>query len=95
MNTDRQDPHAYPIALPPLSDDALVEIRNFIEHLLDQFDLHYAAQVRRFYEDRAEAQHGSTNTARRRRRRPAVLKPSCLNVQRRQAETRRRSCSRM
>ena len=54
MNTDRQDPHAYPIALPPLSDDAVVEIRNFIEHLLDQFDLHYAAQVRRFFEDRAE-----------------------------------------
>jgi hypothetical protein len=54
MNTDRQDPHACPIAPPPLSDDAVVEIRNFIEHMLDQFDLHYAAQVRRFYEDRAE-----------------------------------------
>jgi hypothetical protein len=54
MNTDRQDPHADPIALPPLSDDAVVEIRNFIERLLDQFDHHYAAQVRRFYEDRAE-----------------------------------------
>jgi len=54
MNTDRQYPRAYPIALPALSDEAVVEIRNFIEHVLDQFDLHYASQVRRFYEDRAE-----------------------------------------
>ena len=54
MNTDRQDPHAYPIALPTLGDEAVVEIRNFIEHVLDQFDIHYAAQVRRFYNDRAE-----------------------------------------
>ncbi len=54
MNTDRQDPHAYPIALPMLSDDAVVEIRNFIEYVLEQFDIRYAPQVRRFYEDRAE-----------------------------------------
>jgi hypothetical protein len=54
MNTDRHDPHVYPIALPTLSDEAVVEIRNFIEHVLDQFDVHYAPQVRRFYEDRAE-----------------------------------------
>ena len=54
MNTDHQDPNAYPIALPTLSDEAVVQIRNFIEHVLDQFDIHYAPQVRRFYEDRAE-----------------------------------------
>ena len=54
MNSDRQHPHAYPIALPTLGDEAVVEIRNFIEHVLDQFDIHYATQVRRFYEDRAE-----------------------------------------
>ena len=54
MSTDRQDPHACPIALPTLSDEAVVQIRNFIEHVLDQFDIHYAAQVRRFYEDRAQ-----------------------------------------
>ena len=53
MNTDHQDPDAYPIALPKLSDEAVVEIRNFIEHVFDQFDSHYASQVRRFYEDRA------------------------------------------
>ena len=54
MNTDRQYPRAYPIALPALSDEAVVEIRNFIEHVLDQFDLHYASQDRLFYGDRAE-----------------------------------------
>jgi len=54
MNTNRQYPRAYPIALPALSDEAVVEIRNFIEHVLDQFDLHYASQVRRFYQDRDE-----------------------------------------
>ena len=54
MKTNRQDPDAYPIALPTLSDEAVVEIRTFIEHVLDQFDIHYAPQVRRFYEDRAE-----------------------------------------
>jgi hypothetical protein len=54
MNTDLQDPHTHPIALPTLSDEAVVEIRNFIEYVLDQFDARYAAQVRRFYEDRAE-----------------------------------------
>ena len=58
MNTDRQDPNAYPFAPPTLSDEAMVEIRHLIEHVLDQFDSHttphYATQVRRFYEDRAE-----------------------------------------
>jgi hypothetical protein len=54
MNIDLQDPHAHPTALPTLSDEAVVEIRYFIEHVLNQFDIHYAAQVRRFYEDRAE-----------------------------------------
>ena len=54
MNTDHQDPDSQAIAVPTLSDDAAVQIRNFIERVLDQFDSHYAPQVRRFYEDRAE-----------------------------------------
>jgi len=54
MNSNRQDPNAYPMPLPTLSHEAAVEIRNFIEHVLDQFDIHYGAQVARFYEDRAE-----------------------------------------
>ena len=40
MNTDLRDSRAHPIALPTLSDEAVVEIRNFIEHVLDQFDSH-------------------------------------------------------
>lgn len=54
MNTDRQNPNAYPFALPTLSDEAVVEIRRFIEHVLDQFDIHYPTPARRFYDDRAE-----------------------------------------
>ena len=54
MNTDRQNPNPYPFALPTLSAEAIVEIRHFIEHVLDQFDIHYPTPVRRFYEDRAE-----------------------------------------
>ena len=54
MNTARQDHRAYPIELPTLSNEAVVEIRNFLAHMLDQFDIHYAPRVRRFYEDRAE-----------------------------------------
>ena len=53
MNNDSPYPDTSPFALPTLSDEAAVEIRNFIEHVLDQFDIHYAAQVSRFYEDRA------------------------------------------
>jgi len=48
MNTDHQDPRAYPTPLPTLIDEAVVQIRNFIKQLLDQFDIHYAPQVRRF-----------------------------------------------
>lgn len=54
MNTDRQDPDAYPFALPTLSAEAAVEIQNFSEYGLDQFDVHYAGPVRRFYQNRAE-----------------------------------------
>ena len=54
MTTDLQNPQAHPVALPKLSDEAVLAIRDFIEQVLDLFDIHYAAQVRRFYEDRAE-----------------------------------------
>jgi len=37
------------IALSKFSVEAVVQIRNFIKHLLDQFDIHYTPQVRRFY----------------------------------------------
>ena len=54
MDTAREDPHSHPPALPALSDEAVIQIRDFIEHVLDQFDVHYADQVRRYYEDRAQ-----------------------------------------
>ena len=54
MNTDCQVPYVDPIELPPLSDEAAVEIQNFIEHVFDLFGRHYGAQVSRYYDDRAE-----------------------------------------
>ena len=54
MNTEHDDTRADPIRLPRLSDEAAVEIRNFIEYLLDQFDTRYANQVHRFYDSRSQ-----------------------------------------
>ena len=39
--------------MPRLSDDAVFEIHNFIEHVLDLFEARYGDQLHRFYEDRA------------------------------------------
>ena len=39
------------IPMPRLSDDAVVQIHDFIHHVLDVFEAHYADQIRRFYED--------------------------------------------
>ena len=41
------------IPMPRLSDDAVFEIHNFIEHVLDLFEARYGDQLHRFYEDRA------------------------------------------
>jgi hypothetical protein len=54
MNMNLDDPNEYPVPLPTLSDEAVIQIRSFIEHVLDQFDVRYGAQVWRYYEDRAE-----------------------------------------
>ena len=53
MNTEHDGTGADPIPLPRLSDEAAVEIRNFVEYLLDQFDTRYGDQVHRFYESRS------------------------------------------
>jgi len=50
---DHQDHETHPISLRKLSDEAVVEIRNFIDRVLVQFDVHYAPEARRFYADRA------------------------------------------
>ena len=39
------------IPMPRLSDDAVVQIHDFIHHLLDLFEARYGDQIHRFYED--------------------------------------------
>ena len=42
------------IPAPRLSDDAVVQIHDFIHHVLDLFEARYGDQIRRFYEDLCE-----------------------------------------
>lgn len=37
------------IPMPPLSDDAVVQIHDFIHHVLDRFEARYGDQIHRFY----------------------------------------------
>lgn len=48
-------PDSYPvkIRLPPISDEAVVEIYDFLTDFLRLFESHYGAQIHRFYEDRS------------------------------------------
>ncbi|MEJ8852752.1 hypothetical protein [Variovorax rhizosphaerae] len=48
-------PHhdAVEITMPQLSDEAAVQIQNFIHHVLDLFEARYGAQIHRFYDDRS------------------------------------------
>jgi hypothetical protein len=39
------------IHMPRLSDDAVVQIHDFIHHTLDLFEAHYGDQIHRFYQD--------------------------------------------
>ena len=36
---------------PRLSDDAVIQIHDFIHHILDQFEARYGDQIHRFYQD--------------------------------------------
>ena len=48
------------IRLPPLSDEAAVEIREFLYDFIERFESHYGAKIHRFYHDRSAqniAQH--------------------------------------
>ena len=50
------DPHELAgtdIPMPRLSDDAVVQIHDFIAHFLDLFEARYADQIHRYYEDRS------------------------------------------
>jgi hypothetical protein len=42
------------IGLPPLSDDAVVEIQNFIYEVLDVFESRYGEQIHRYYAARSQ-----------------------------------------
>lgn len=49
------DPHDHAaIALPRISDDAAVQIQDFIHHVLDLFEDRYGDQIRRSYDDRSQ-----------------------------------------
>ena len=39
------------IHMPRLSDDAVVQIHDFIHHVLDLFEARYGDQIHRFYQD--------------------------------------------
>ncbi len=48
-DSDHLDLGATP--MPRLSDDAVVQIHDFIHHILDLFEARYGDQIHRFYQD--------------------------------------------
>ena len=53
MSNDPHDNGAAAIPMPRLSDDAVVQIHDFIGHFLDLFEARYGDQLHRYYEDRS------------------------------------------
>jgi len=49
LAADHLDSAAIP--LPRLSDDAVIQIHDFIHHVLDVFEARYGDQIHRFYQD--------------------------------------------
>jgi hypothetical protein len=49
LATDHPTPGNIP--MPRLSDDAVIQIHDFIHHVLDQFEARYGDQIHRFYQD--------------------------------------------
>lgn len=49
----RPDSCPVKIRLPPISDEAVIEIHDFLYDFVDLFESHYGAQIHRFYEDRS------------------------------------------
>ena len=49
--TDRPQACPQALSVPRLGDQAVVQIHDFLHHLLDLFEAHYGDQLRRFYED--------------------------------------------
>jgi len=54
MQTDHNHPATADIPLPRLSDDAVVQVHDFINHFLDLFEARYGDQIHRYYDDRTE-----------------------------------------
>ena len=53
MPANADDAASASIPMPRLSDDAVVQIHDFIAHFLDLFEARYGDQIHRFYEDRS------------------------------------------
>lgn len=53
MPAHPDEPASAAIPMPRLSDDAVVQIHNFIGHFLDLFEARYGDQIHRYYEDRS------------------------------------------
>jgi hypothetical protein len=53
MATNPNDHATADIPMPRLSDDAVVQIHDFIAHFLDLFEARYGDQIHRYYEDRS------------------------------------------
>ena len=53
MPAEPDNPASTTIPMPQLSDDAVVQIHNFIEHFLDLFEARYGDQIHRYYDDRS------------------------------------------
>jgi hypothetical protein len=53
MPKDTHDHDSAVIPMPTLSDDAAVQIQDFIHHFLDLFEARYGDQIHRYYDDRS------------------------------------------
>jgi hypothetical protein len=53
MPADPHEPATADIPMPRLSDDAVVQIHDFIAHFLDLFEARYGDQIHRYYDDRS------------------------------------------
>jgi hypothetical protein len=50
----RDDPDLHTMPLPPLSDEAAVEVLDFLHDLIDRFESQYASQILRYYDERSQ-----------------------------------------
>jgi hypothetical protein len=53
MHGEHQDHAAAPVELPQLSDEAAVQIHDFIYACLDLFEARYGDQIHRYYDERS------------------------------------------